>query len=103
MPKKKEKNILDEFINPSAKIPYDNYVRIITKVYGAIEGKRSHSGGSKRSFTITVGDETKTFVLHERHSKKDYVGKWDHHNVLYILKSLGLVKDREEKDEEGKK
>lgn len=102
MPKRKDKEKQAEFTDPSAEIPYDDYIKII-KGYGAIEGKRSHSGGSKRSFTITVGDETIPFVIHEPHSKKDYVGKWDHKNILYIFKYLGLIKDKEEEDEEEKR
>ena len=102
MSKRKDKEKQEEFLSPNAKILYDAYVKIITE-YGAIEGERSHSGGSKRSFTITVGDQTIPFVIHEPHRKKGYVGRWDHQNVLYIFKYLGLIKDKEAKDEKEKK
>lgn len=95
MSKKKYKEYLKKFKNPSEKIPWDIYIKIITQEYGAVESKRSHSGGSKRSFTI--GDNI-VFVLHEPHGKKDkYVGKWDHHNVLDLFKRNGLINDEKQK------
>lgn len=104
MSKKKYKQYVEEFNDPSAKIPYPIYVKILKNEFSAVEGKRSHTAGSKRSFTITVGDRTIPFVIHEPHRKdKDgYVGKWDHHNVLYILELLGLITIKRKRDEEEK-
>ncbi len=96
MSKEEYKRYLKEFKNRSAKIPWRIYRKIIEKEYGAIEGKRSHTAGTKRSFTI--GDEV-PFVIHEPHKKDGCVSKWDHHNVLDWLKLRGLIKNRGEKDE----
>ena len=104
MSKKNYKWYSEEFKNPSAKIPFNIYVKIIEKEYRAIEGKRSHSGGSKRSYTITVGNRKLVFVIHEPHKKdkNGYVGKLDHHNVLRILTLLGLIEDiRDNKEGKG--
>jgi len=99
MSKKEYKQYLKEFKKRSAKIPWRIYKKIIEKEYGAIESKRSHTAGTKRSFTIGDG---KVFVIHEPHRKDDYVGKYDHHNVLYLLKVNGLIKDEEEENEDEK-
>ena len=93
MSKKIYKRYLKEFRKPSARIPWEIYREIIEDEYGAVEQKRSHTAGSKRSFTI--GDDI-VFVIHEPHKKDGYVGKWDHHNVLHLLKSKGLLQDEEE-------
>ena len=92
MSKKDYKRYAKEFNNRSAKIPWEYYRKIIEIEYGAVETTRSHSGGSKRSFTI---GKNIVFVLHKPHGKNDCVGKWDHHNVLDLLKSKGLLKDEE--------
>jgi hypothetical protein len=93
MSKKDYKRYVKKFNNRSAKIPWKYYRKIIEEEYNAVESERSHSAGSKRSFTI--GDNI-VFVLHKPHGKKDdYVGKYDHHNVLDLLKSRGLLKDEE--------
>ncbi len=97
MSKKEYNQYLKEFKNRSAKIPWRIYKKIIEKEYGAVECKRSHTAGTKRSFTI--GDKI-VFVIHGPHRKDDYVGKHDHHNVLDLLKLNGLIEDKEEKDEE---
>jgi len=95
MSKKEYKQYLKEFKKRSAKIPWRIYKKIIEKEYGAIEGKRSHTAGSKRSFTI--GDKI-VFVIHEPHRKDDYVGKYDHHNILDLLRLNGLMENEEEKE-----
>jgi len=91
MSKKRYKQYLGEFTKRSAKIPYDYYIKVIEDEYGAVEAKRSHTAGSKRSFTITTGDTTSTFVIHEPHDKDGYVGKWDHQNILDIFILHGLI------------
>jgi hypothetical protein len=95
MSKKEYKQYLKEFKKRSAKIPWRIYKKIIEKEYGAIEGKRSHTAGSKRSFMI--GDKI-VFVIHEPHRKDDYVGKYDHHNILDLLRLNGLMENEEEKE-----
>lgn len=103
MSKKEYNQYLKEFKDRSAKIPWKIYKKIIEKEYGAVEGKRSHAAGTKRSFTITVGEKTVPFVIHAPHKKDDYVGKYDHHNVLYILESLGLIRYKEKKEGKDEK
>lgn len=95
MSKKKYKKYQEEFKKRNAKIPWNIYKKIIENDYGAVEQKRSHSGGSKRSYTI---DDQIIFVIHEPHKKDGNVGKWDHQNVYDQLKLHGLIKD--EKDNE---
>ncbi len=99
MLKKEYKRYLKEFTNRSARIPYRIYKKILENEYAAVEGKRSHSAGTKRSFTI--GDEV-PFVIHKPHNKDGDVSKWDHHNVLTWLELRGLIKNKGEKDEEEK-
>jgi len=95
MPKKEYKKYSKEFSNRSAKIPWKYYRKIIEDEYGAEEQKRSHSGGSKRSYMI--GDFV--FVVHEPHKKDEPVGKWDHHNILDLFKRKGLIKNEDERSE----
>ncbi len=89
---KKYDHYLEDFRNRSAKIPWKFYVKILKTEFGVEEEKRSHSGGSKRAYS--VGDSV--FVLHKPHGKDDPVGKYDHHNVLGLLAKEGLVKDEQE-------
>jgi hypothetical protein len=95
MSKKRFKGYLDLFEKRSAKIPYAYYKKILEDNYGAIELPRSQSAGSKRAFKI----QQRIFVLHEPHKSDDYVGKWDHHNVLGILEELGLLERDGEQNE----
>lgn len=78
----------EQFLNRSAKIPYPIYKKILIEEFNAEEQPKSHSGGSKRTFTI--GDNI-VFVIHEPHKKGDPVGKWDHHNILDQLKINGKI------------
>jgi hypothetical protein len=96
MSKKRLKECLDVFQNRSAKIPYTYYKKILEDKYGATELTHSHSGGSKRAFKI----QKSVFVIHEPHKSDDYVGKWDHHNVLRILGELGLLEGDGEQNED---
>ena len=83
---------LGQFKNRSAKIPWKIYRKILENEYGAVETKRSHSGGSKRTFVI---GENLVFSLHKPHGKNDPVGKWDHHNVLNLFEQNGLIEDED--------
>jgi hypothetical protein len=44
-----------------------------------------------------IGDKI-VFVIHEPHRKDDYVGKYDHHNILDLLRLNGLMENEEEKE-----
>ncbi len=91
MTKRTYQDWVEEFKNPSAQIPYKTYIKILKNEFNITEGKRSHSAGSKRSFIIS---KKSVFVIHEPHKKgKDqFVGKWDHQNILFLLKKEGLIK-----------
>lgn len=95
MPKKRKYEYwLKEFrTKRTAQIPYDIYVKILCNEFKAVECKRSHSGGSKRSFCIGK----LVFVIHEPHKRGENVGKWDHQNIYDLLKSNGILKDEKEK------
>lgn len=88
MTKKNYKFWVKEFQNQSAKIPYKEYIKILKKEFDITEEKRSHSSGSKRSFIIKGNYP---FVIHEPHGSYDTVGKWDHKNVLELLKQTGVI------------
>ena len=90
MSKKPYNKYRNEFTDRSAKIPW-KYYKAILEEYGATERKRSHSGGSKRSFVLG----NSVFVIHKPHIKDQPVGKWDHHNVLELLYSQGLIQDED--------
>ena len=93
MSKKEYEHYLKEFKSKrTAQIPYDIYVKILKKEFSAEEGKRSQSGGSKRSFKIG----NIVFVLHEPHRRGECVGKWDHQNVYDQLKLHGVLADEKE-------
>ena len=94
MSKRKYEEYLKEFkTKRTAQIPYDIYVKILKREFGAEEGKRSHSGGSKRSFLIRPNI---VFVIHEPHKSGECVSKWDHQNVYDQLRLHGVLKNEEE-------
>lgn len=85
MPNKDYIKYRDEFTNPNARIPYDYYRKILLEDYGVVERKKS--GGSARPFIVNGIP----FVIHEPHKRDIPVGKWDHKNVLDILKRVGKL------------
>jgi hypothetical protein len=88
MPKKEYIIYKEDFTNPSARIPYRYYVKILTEVYGVIEKKRAKTGGAARAFAV----DGIRFVIHEPHKSDLPVSKFYHHKVLGILKAVGKIK-----------